>query len=55
MICPECQSELELCENPKCEDSPHWACSAFLGCGFSMPATSEEIAEFRWPKQSVKG
>ena len=49
MRCPNCLSELELCENIKiCKKAPHWICSNFFGCGFSMPATAQEIQELKW-------
>jgi len=48
MRCPDCTSELELCEKPECKKAPHWICSSFFGCGFSMPATQQEIQEYKW-------
>lgn len=48
MRCPECTSEIELCEKTQCSQAPHWTCSSFFGCGFSMPATQKEIQDFRW-------
>ena len=48
MKCPNCHSELELCEKQECNKAPHFICNTFFGCGFSMPATAREIQEFKW-------
>lgn len=48
MKCPNCRIELELCEKADCNKAPHWICSGFFGCLFSMPASREEIQQFKW-------
>lgn len=48
MKCPHCLLDMELCEKKECKQAPHWICSAFFGCNFSMPATQGEINAFKW-------